>query len=100
MGKILWNTDINAPCCHGEIVNLENENESILIQTDWDFPSVAQSFGWSIREVQKNNKNCDHSSTDGTIDCDCGITVNEFIEAARIYLSNDGMVTEDPGYFI
>ena len=52
---IIWNTEINAPCCPGEIVNLEDESQSILIQTDWDFPGVATSFGWSLREVQIND---------------------------------------------
>ena len=49
---ITWNTDVSAPCCPGEILN-DDDNRSILIQTDWDYPSVASSFGWSLRQLQK-----------------------------------------------
>ena len=76
MATILWNTNVNAPCCPGEIVRVlpkgervergddgrfrRVEPDTILIQTDWDFPGIAQSFGWSLREVQKEALECDH----------------------------------------
>lgn len=51
MSQITWNTDVNAPCCPGEIV--ADDGRSVLIQTDWDYPGVASSFGWSFQQVQK-----------------------------------------------
>lgn len=106
MGQITWNTDVNAPCCPGEIID-DDTGRTIPVQTDWGYPGVAGSFGWSLRVVQRNKLDCDsyeicgHSGTDGTIDCpECGITVGEFIEAAREWLEdNDGATADDPGYF-
>jgi ssDNA-binding Zn-finger/Zn-ribbon topoisomerase 1 len=130
MGKITWNTDVIAPCCPGEIVN--DDGRTLLIQTDWDYPSVASNFGWSLREVQNPAKQvcpkcrleenpedmpddicpdchvkmntvprgeCRHSGTDGTVDCkECGVTADEFIEAAGEWLrNNDGATADDPG---
>jgi len=44
---------------------------------------------------------CDHTHTDGTVDCkDCGLTATDFIGAASDWLDdNDGATVEDPGYF-
>ena len=114
MNAITWSTDVDAPCCPGEIV--AEDGRSILVQTDWDYPSVAQSFGWGLRNVQRcpecgacdvqstpdeirhvrGGPNaecqacgevfglCDHSGTDGTVDCtECGITAGEFIKPLR-----------------
>ena len=66
---------------------------SELIQTDWDYPATAQSLGWGLKRVQlpghKRRNQCDHRSTDGTVDCrDCGITATEFITAAANYLDS------------
>ena len=136
MGSITWNTNVNAPCCPGEIVGppLEQERDdrgrfrpverqTILIQTDWEYPAVANSFGWSLRTVQRckecgrvdtaihgerwecaecgnRNKTCDHDSTDGTVDCPCGVGAMEFISAAGEWLrDNHGATADDPGYF-
>jgi len=129
---ISWNTDVNAPCCPGEIVDDET-GDTILIQTDWDYPGTANSFGWSPRNVQqarcecgqqldwpytiqagdpcgpdgvcevccRHYPPCDHSFTDGTVECpECGVTADEFIAAAGEWLrDNDGATAEDPGYF-
>ena len=103
---ITWNTEVNAPCCPGEIVN--DDGRAVLVQTDWDYPGVAASFGWSIRSVRPTTRAnvgmlpaCDHAHTDGTVDCpDCGVTASQFISAAREYLDdNDGATADDPGYF-
>lgn len=51
MSKITWSTDVNTPCCPGEIIG--PHGESILVQTDWDYPSIARTFGWDMREVQR-----------------------------------------------
>lgn len=50
MSKITWDTDCNAPCCAGRIV--AEDGRDILVQTDWDWPSVASTFGWSVADVQ------------------------------------------------
>jgi len=80
--------------CGAYIVNGE------LVQTDWDFPATASNLGWSLTRVQKRNgtvkhlsrrstKGCNHSGTDGTIDCrDCGVTASSFICAAAEYLDS------------
>lgn len=130
---ILWNTDVNAPCCPGEILETDAQgnltDRSYLVQTDWDYPGVASSFGWSIQRVQRCPKcheiavhdpqgdiagewidcNCDecrylacsHDATDGTVDCEeCGVTNSEFMSAAYDWLrENDGATADDPGYF-
>lgn len=106
MGTITWNTDVNASGCPGEIVN--DDGRTLLIQTDWDYPGVAQTFGWTLREVQKLQDDyeetpiCEHDSTDGTVDCkQCGCTASDFISAARDWLvDNDGAEADDPGYFL
>ena len=57
--KIKWNTNVNAPCCPGEIVAADGRTR--LIQTDWDFPHVAETFDWSKEWVQKcSRKTCGH----------------------------------------
>lgn len=68
----------------------ESGHESVLVNLDWDFPSLAESLGWSIRKVQRNRrKPCDHSSTDGTVTCsECGLTADDFISAAREWLDS------------
>lgn len=106
MGRITWNTNINAQCCPGEIVDNDHAKQSILVQNDFDYPGVASLFGWSIREVQVMQAryygvSCDHSGTDGTIKCpDCGLVANTFIEAAGAWLrDNNGVTVDDPGYF-
>lgn len=78
----------DAPCC---IKLIADNGEDILVQTDWDYPGIATTFGW--------NSPCKCGASDGTIDCDCA-TAAEMIGQARDYLyENDGMEVEDPGYF-
>jgi hypothetical protein len=108
MSKIIWNTEVNAPCCPGEILNADDESQSVKIQTDWDFPGVASTFGWSMDSVQvtdddgEESEYCNHRDTDGTVDCPvCKITTSQFIESARKWLEDhDGAMVEDPGYFV
>lgn len=78
----------SAPGC----VLIENDDgRSLLIQTDWDWPGIASTFGWSP---------C-HDRTDGTVDCpECGRTAFSLIQEARQWLDeHDGESVEDPGYF-
>lgn len=59
------------------IVNTDT-GEDILVQTDWDYPGVASSFGWG------------GETGDPEVD----------IPAAQEYLDeNIGVEAEDPGYF-
>ena len=78
----------NAPCC----IALEaDDGRSVLIQTDWDWPGVASSFGWRPCEQ------CD--TTDGTVDC-AHKTASVMISEARAFLDeHEGETIDDPGYF-
>ncbi len=71
MGQIFWNTDVNAPGCPGEIQG-ERRRDRILIQTDWDYPATAQTFGWSLRDVQNCNRRADFE-----FGVECGVLVCE-----------------------
>lgn len=43
----------DAPCC----LKIVAENgKDLLIQTDFDWPGVASTFGWDISEVQAENR--------------------------------------------
>ena len=100
--KITWDTDVNAPGCPGQIV--ADDGRSVLIQTDWDYPGTASSFGWVIGDVAEDDDispRCDHPGTDGTVDCPrCGLAVDVFLTAAADWLQDhDGVTAEDPGYF-
>lgn len=89
------------------VVN-EETGEDILVQTDWDYPGTASTFGWVPKKTPmkgpgtKGAKWCDHDSTDGTIDCPvCGRTAHDFINEAMEYLDAHigDTVGDDPGYF-
>lgn len=99
--NITWNTDVNAPCCPGEIV--AEDGRTILIRDGWGCPGVAATFGWNKAKWQivDGRPKCDHRNTDGTVDCpDCSVPAHIFMEAAREYLDNhNGATADDPGYF-
>ncbi len=58
-------------------------SETVLFQTDWDFPGLAQNLGWNMGRTRK----CSHESTDGTVDCrTCGKTAHAFIQEAQEWL--------------
>ncbi len=120
---ITWNTDVNAPCCPGEIVN--DDGRTLLIQSDWDYCGTANSFGWSLVSVQRDRcpdcgnkidwleedanghpsqgvcmgcgrdfQQCQHDATDGTVDCkECGVTASEFMAGAYDWLRDNDGVT-------
>ena len=61
-----------------------------LVWIDWDFPSLAATFGWTP---------CCCGTTDGTIDCEHR-SVKEMIPEAQEFLrAHTGDMTDDPGYF-
>lgn len=74
---------------------------TVLIQTDHDYPGVANTFGWTM---PKGANGCRHDGTDGTVACrSCGMTASRFLESARRFLDgiqDRGVVVEDPGYFL
>jgi hypothetical protein len=95
-----------APNFCFEIVNLDDEKQTVFIQSDWDYPSIASSFGWDIRNTKKTDSRgtavtCQHDTTDGTVTCkECGLTASDFISAAYDFLvENVGATVNDPGYF-
>lgn len=66
------------------------DGRTILVQTDWDFPGVAETFGWSPPA--------------GTLTDDVGKFAAESLLAvigdARDFLhERTGSMTSDPGYF-
>jgi hypothetical protein len=72
------------------LVNTET-GEDQLIQSDWDYPGVASSFGWEACQL------C--GRTDGTVNCEHR-TASEMISEAGDYLTEHvGDEIEDPGYF-
>jgi hypothetical protein len=78
------------------------EGRDILIQTDWDYPGIASAMRWSPRAAatRAQNARCDHSGTDGTVDCACGLTASRMITHAREWIdAREGLTFPDPGYF-
>jgi hypothetical protein len=73
------------------ISNSEND-KTRLIQSDWDYPGIAGSFGWQA---------CPCGMTDGTVDCEHK-KVSELIGEAQKFLDSIADTNEtvnDPGYF-
>ena len=76
--------------------NPHNATKFTLVQTDWDYPGIAQSMGWSLRDVQADGQSCRHDGTDGTVKCpDCGIDAVDFIAAASKYIYDHAGETFD-----
>lgn len=75
----------------GSYLLVADNGRDVLIQTDWDFPSIASNLGFTPCQQ------C--GETDGTIDCRHR-TASAMIEAAREFLDDHiGESFEDPGYF-
>lgn len=92
----------------------DGEWRSILVQTDYDYPGVAGTFGWWPGMVPVppdyaypvaigDFRSCpsEHDGTDGTVACPtCGQTASAFIASAADWLDDhDGATADDPGYF-
>lgn len=110
--------DADTGDCPGAVCKIltagRGRERSILVQADWDAPSVAAAFGWRLVKVQKaaggkvrdnasgrGRGQCQHRGTDGTIRCpDCGVEPGDFIGAAVSWIAaHDGKTATDPGYF-
>lgn len=69
---------------------------SVLFQSDWDFPSLAESLGWNSLTAHKRGCS-DPGSTDGTITClGCGRTASYFIVSAQEWLDKHCGVAMQP----
>lgn len=90
---ITWNTDVNAPCCPGEI--LADNGQSILIQTDWDYPGTAGTFGWNIASVQD-------ATREGDFDyfADCGVRKCRECNGAFYPMETESHYSDELGYFL
>jgi len=70
--------------------------EEILIQSDWDYPATAMTFGWS--PCTKCRRSCQGAS-DGTIDCPRRNAFEHIMEA-QVWLDRHiGARVDDPGYW-
>lgn len=79
---------------YGQFGNFElvaEDGESILVQTDWDYPGVAMNLGWCPCPKCLN--------TDGTVDCKHKKAGEMIAEAAEFLDDHIGDIFEDPGYF-
>ncbi len=74
----------------GTYLVVAEDGQDILIQTDFDFPGIASTFGWSP---------CECGATDGTVDCGHKTASQMIAEAQRFLDENIGQSVEDPGYF-
>ena len=74
----------------GTFLLIAADGRDILIQSDWDFPGTASSFGWQP---------CPCGVTDGTVDCAHRTRSQMMAEAWDFLTVHIGMEVEDPGYF-
>ena len=74
----------------GYILESDLEPDTILIQTDYDYPGLACTFGWCP---------CDCGFTDGTVDCEHRTATEMITEAAEYLDDHIGDSVDDPGYF-
>jgi len=75
---------------HGTYLLVADDGQELLIQSDWDYPGIASTFGWQP---------CHCGLTDGTVSC-AHRTASEMISEAAEFLDEHlGESVEDPGYF-
>ena len=74
----------------GSYLVVADDGQDLLIQTDWDFPGIASTFGWTP---------CSCGATDGTVSC-AHKQAGQMIAEAQAFLDDHiGDEVEDPGYF-
>jgi len=115
-GTICVDTDSTyAPCSYlicrvrpDGTYSTRDEANTVLVQTDWDYPALASTFGWRAGNTGREDPDtwedlpdCQcWQHTDGTVDCPaCGKTAAEFITEAAEFLDSCSDFVEDPGYF-
>jgi hypothetical protein len=100
--KLLRDT-VYAPCCYiiarqrnDGTFDARDADNTILVQSDWDFPAIARVFGMPWGDLT-----CAHRGTDGTVDCpECGTTAEIFIATAAHWLAEHiGATADDTCYF-
>lgn len=74
----------------GDYLIVNDNGRDVLIQTDWDYPGVASTFGWCP---------CECGFTDGTVDCEHRTADDMIQEASQYILDHIGDTVDDPGYF-
>ena len=73
-----------------------DDGRDLLIQSEWDYPATAMTFGWN--PCTRCRRTCKGAS-DGTINCPRR-TASEHIASAQTWLDrNIGRRVPDPGYF-
>ena len=75
---------------YGNFILQADDGREFFIQTDWDYPGLASTFGW---------RPCPCGRTDGTIDCEHRSASEMIAEAGKFLRHHVGDTAEDPGYF-
>ena len=103
---------------------VHDDGRNRYVQTDRDYPGIAENLGWTPCKVQahchvtEHGHTCDdpdvdgcpdpdgcpgfceHRGTDGTVACMCGASAMQFIASAQRWLDeHTGENFDDPGYF-
>lgn len=76
----------------GYIVTEKDTGKDILIQTDYEFPDLAITFGWNGKLLSKTKLRAVNIKDDDK-------TGAEIYSAIQYLDANEGKVVEDPGYF-
>jgi hypothetical protein len=87
--RITWNTDVNAPCCPGEIV--AEDGRTYMPQPDFEYPAVAQSFGWS-RCLRTGGAGV---AGDSGVEIETEVSMNDMNEG-RVFISADQAIAMLP----
>ncbi len=91
---ILLEGDLNTTFIVRLISKNKEEREicQLFIQSDYDYPGIASSFGWQPF--------CKCKDTDGTISCKHKSATEHISDAYQYLCDNIGKKVEDPGYFL
>lgn len=82
-----------APCAFlivKEDGNPYKEEDTVLIQTDWDYPAIASCFGYAP---------CKCGFTDGTVDCEHKTASQMISEAFDCIVEHEGELSEELGNY-
>ncbi len=73
-----------------------DDGQEVLIQSDWDYPGTAMTFGWS--PCARCRRTCKGAS-DGTLDCPRRSAFEHIMDAQAWLDRHIGTRVSDPGYF-